>query len=346
MISALFLPNVRQTEKNAAFVHDTAPSPHRNDMSRHGVLTSGCDLFRFPLNPLAGKGPFYAGFDPLRALRVLLFHRKHDVVICTFESGLLVVLALAKLFRFKPKIVMWEVSARGWPKRDKVLDFVVPRVDHVLVLTRHQKMRVEATYKLRNPAQIVGFAVDDEFYRPLPVSREDFILSVGDDIGRDYTTLIAACEPTPYRLVLRTNRPPSIPEGMRHRVTILARQSYVDLRHLYARAAVVVVPMLEVDHPSGVTAVFEGMAMGCAVVATLNGTTRDCIADQETGCLVPAGDVPAMTSAITNLMQRPDKRESMGLKARQAIDGPLSHDQYIQRFAQALHHAAKQSGTC
>jgi glycosyltransferase involved in cell wall biosynthesis len=219
----------------------------------------------------------------------------------------------------------------------------MPRVDRVLVLTEHQKSHVESTYRLKAPAEVIGFAVDDEFFHPLPVHRGDYILAVGDDVGRDYALLVAACRSTPYQIVLRTNQPPPIPEDMRDRVTILGRQSYLQLRDLYASAALVVVPLHPVDHPSGVTVVFEAMAMGCAVIASSIGTTRDTISDQETGLLLRPGDLSALRHAIDALMASPETRRAMGLRARQAIEGRLSYDKYIARFAAALQATENQT---
>jgi glycosyltransferase involved in cell wall biosynthesis len=286
---------------------------------------------------LARGGTFYAGFDPLRALYILLFHRNADIVLVGFESGLAFIVLLARLFRFRPKLVMHEVSARGWPKRDRILDYVIPRIDQILVLTSHQKTEIEARYRLKNPARIIGFAVDDNFYHPRKQPPGGYILAVGDDPGRDYASLIEACRDLPHTLILRTNQPPAAVPG----ATILGRQTYEELRDLYAGASLVVVPLQAVDHPSGITAVFEAMAMGCTLIASAIGTTRQVLVDRHNAILVPVGDVAALRHAILELMADPELRARLGTNARADLDRHYSYDAYIAGFAAALRTVAE-----
>lgn len=343
-IRVVFLPNVRQREKNLRSQPGMEPDWRRGaaGLARHGIAATTRDLNRFPTNPLANRGTFYAGFDVLRACVVLARDRRVDVIVSVFETNVVFVLLLAKLLRFRPRIVLWEVSAPGWRIRDRVLDFVLPRVDRVLVLTRHQKMRVEATWRPRAPVDTIGFAVDDTFFRPIPVTNGGYILAVGDDAGRDYATLIEACRDMPWRLVLRTGLTVAIPAECSDRMTVKGRVSYVELRTLYAAASVVVTPLQAVDHPSGITAVYEAMAMGRPVVATEIGSTRDVIGHGQTGLLVQPGDAVGLRGALKDLMGDEALRVRLGRNARAAIESaPLSHVSYIERFAASLRAAAE-----
>jgi glycosyltransferase involved in cell wall biosynthesis len=62
--------------------------------------------------------------------------------------------------------------------------------------------------------------------------------------------------------------------------------------------------------------VYEGMSRGKAVIGTTPGGHTDMIASGETGLLVPAGDVPALTQAMRDLIDQPALRESFGRAAQ------------------------------
>jgi glycosyltransferase involved in cell wall biosynthesis len=293
-------------------------------------------LYGFPANPLARQGTFYAGFDPLRAVCVLLLDRSADVVVSVGESNIALILLLARLLRFKPRIVLREISARGWGRRDRVVDYVLPRVDRVLALTPHQTAWAPLHWRLKAPPDLVGFAIDEGFFTPKDCPDGGYVLAVGDDVGRDYACLVAACRDTPYRLLLRTDTQPAIPADMAERVTILGRLSYLELRDLYAAASIVAVPLQQIDHPSGITALFEGMAMGRAVVASDVGTAQGVIEDGTNGVLVGSGDPEAMRRAIIRLMDDAALRRRLGASARRTIETECSYAAYVRRFAASL----------
>ena len=314
-------------------------------LTARGFTFHRSSLSRFPFNPLARKGTFYAGFDPLRALRVLVLHRDADFIIPVGESSIFVVLLLAKLFRFKPLILLREISGQGWVKRDRIVRFVLARVDGVLALTPHQVRMAQSLYRLKASPDLVGFAIDENFFRPQPYEEareaDKYVLSVGDDAGRDYQTLIAACRDTPYRLVLRTSLNVHIPDDMRSRIKVISHLSYTDLRGLYAAASIVVVPLKPVDHPSGITSLFEGLAMARPVIASDIGSTQHVLQHRLNGLLVPPGDVVALRAALTELMEDRPFAEKLGTQGRATIERTQTYSAYVDRFADALRHHAQ-----
>ena len=217
-----------------------------------------------------------------------------------------------------------------------MVDLRAARVDRVLALTPHQKAWAEAKFRLKSPPDLVGFAVDEKFFAPQDHPDGGYVLAVGDDVGRDYACLIEACRRIPHNLVLRTSAHPVIPEDMRPEVSILGRQSYLALRELYAGASIVVVPLRCVDHPSGITALFEAMAMGRCVVASDVGSTQNIVRNGINGVLVPPGDASAMRAAIMALMSDVDLRNRLGRNGRSTIESEFSYSAYVQRFAASL----------
>ena len=338
-MKVLFLSGNASTPfHEAASGVDTAPDPHLlgTGLAARGITVLGAALTRFPLNPLARSGTFYAGFDPVRALRILLRDRAVDVIVGVGESSLACVLPIARVLGFPGPILLREISALGWGKRDRVLDYVIPRVDGILALTPHQVTWAQGRWPLKAAPDMVGFAIDESFFRPLPAADGGYVLAVGDDAGRDYECLFAACQAASWRLVLRANRLPPIPDELRGRVTVLDRVSYVELRELYAAAAVVIIPLQPMDSPSGITALFEGLAMGRPVVASRISSTQDIVRDGENGLHVPPRDPAALRAAVDALMDDRALAARLGAAARATIKKEQTYSAYVDRLAAAL----------
>ena len=104
------------------------------------------------------------------------------------------------------------------------------------------------------------------FWRPVePVERRDVAVAVGQDMNRDFDTLAAADGANPTHIV--TRRSVTVPESARH-VTIskgdfFGSQSMSDeeLRQLYNMAAVVVVPLKDVNQPTGYSVSLQAMRL-------------------------------------------------------------------------------------
>lgn len=88
-------------------------------------------------------------------------------------------------------------------------------------------------------------------------------------------------------------------------------------------------------------AVLEGMALARPVVATLGGP-EDLIVDGETGFLIPPGDAPALTAALTRLLANPDQARRMGVAGQQRAQAQFSLAQHVQRL-QTLYAALTDS---
>src|SRR5262245_23099327 len=114
-LTVLFLPNARRADRYLDVSGDNLnPCRFFDDLSSLGFIVKSRRLNVFPVNPLAKRGTFYAGFDVVRALCVLTLDRRVDVVVSIGESNLVIILLLAKFLRFKPRIMLREIAARGW----------------------------------------------------------------------------------------------------------------------------------------------------------------------------------------------------------------------------------------
>jgi glycosyltransferase involved in cell wall biosynthesis len=77
-------------------------------------------------------------------------------------------------------------------------------------------------------------------------------------------------------------------------------------------------------------AMIEAMACGVPVVATATEGAREIIEDGETGMLVPVGDVPALASAVNELLGDAQLRNSLSARARRMVRERFSLKQSIE----------------
>ena len=118
--------------------------------------------------------------------------------------------------------------------------------------------------------------------------------------------------PPPLVLIgtLEADSPREFPPG----VIVLQNFPHDAVMAAWERCLFGVIPSLWPE-PLG-SVVYEGMSRGKAVIGTTPGGHTDMIASGETGLLVPAGDVPALTQAMRNLIDQPALRDSFGRAAQ------------------------------
>jgi glycosyltransferase involved in cell wall biosynthesis len=340
-LHVIVLPNRAWKPELLAFRPGEAPDPLRIHrlLAERGIVLEVLDPMPPPYNPWGRGHPLFAGFDPLRALRVLLRRRSAAMVVSVFESGAAVLLLLRRLLWFRPPVLLWDVGAASrWRPRQMTLDFVLPRVDGLLALTGVQQAATARRFAPGQLPLLIGYAVDDMFYHPDFARDGAYVLSVGDDVSRDYPTLVAAMRDVAAQLVLKTRQPLAAGDGTR---IVAERLSFLQLRDLYADAAIVVIPLAAHEHPGGITALFEAMAMGKPIIASDVATVREFLTDSETALLVPPGDTAALAAAIAGLLADPGERRRLATNARRHLDRHWSTVAFADRLADAIRAVAR-----
>lgn len=104
----------------------------------------------------------------------------------------------------------------------------------------------------------------------------------------------------------------------------------LDLREIYARASMLVLPSIREAMPN---VVLEAMACGLPVVATRVGGLPEMVAEGETGLLVPARDPEALGNAVGRLLAEADLRRAMGLRGRERAENAFSWRAMVERFS-------------
>lgn len=201
----------------------------------------------------------------------------------------------------------------------------IARLDHVFFFGPADREFALANYRLDpERSSVIPFGVDTEFWRPLPdVAESDYVAAVGQDHNRDYDLLVRAPGQHPTRII--TRRKLDIPPGATHVTTstgdYFTADSMTDaeLRKLYNAARAVIVPLKNVNQPSGYSVTLQAMSCGKPVIlSNIKGLwSPDLMVSGENCILVPPGDADALGAAIGRIRSDTGLARKLGQAARE-----------------------------
>jgi glycosyltransferase involved in cell wall biosynthesis len=223
------------------------------------------------------------------------------------------------------------------------------QIDRVLVHSGNQVPAIAALKAVpKTKLAVVPYGVDTAFWSPQDDCAEELMVASAGREHRDYRTLVSSMPPdvaltiadhSPFTPDATREDPDTWPPGT-ERVALDPLQ----LRSLYGRAAVVVVPVVESPMPAGITTLLEAMSMGKAVVVTETPALRGVVRDGLTGVTVRPGDTTGMRRAIEALLSSPSMRQALGNRARQVAVDHYGVDVYADALARHLTESASSSG--
>ena len=313
------------------------PCPEYLELERRGVEL--LDWSRLRGGPHT-RSPRTAALQVAAALPRL---RRVDAVFSDSESvGIPLALAMGATGIRTPHLMLGHHLTNG---RKPALIRRLRLDRHIDRIVLHSPRQVELVAReLGIPAGklvLDPYYADTDFWHPRPdVPEEPLVVAAGRE-HRDYATLAAACDGLPVRAFVgagsthspsaTTRMPERWPDSFE-----VGTAGPAQLRDLYARASVVVVPVVESDFQAGVTVVLEAMAMGKAVVATAARGWAGVIQDGVDGLLVPPGDAAALRQALARVLDDGALRARLRQAARQAAVTRFSLPAYADRLLAQL----------
>jgi len=313
------------------------------ELEKLGFTVEFIDVNQKPWNPLAGQPSMLKAIDPLRALKVLLCRPRPDIVLSYFESGALCLALLRSIGLFRTPIVIVDIGVGGGSRlRDLILRLVIPRVSAIFTLGSDQVTHIRTRYKTRASVEFIPAHVDAEFYAPQsPGQQGNYILAVGDDISRDYDTLLEAVAGLDVPVVLKTRRVVENKQRHPNLSVITKRLSDREFRDLYDRARLVVMPLHPVLTAGGVTAFLEAMATGKPQIVSDSAGLRDYVRDGENALVVPCHDAGGLRQAILRLLGDDALRQRLGESSRACAQSLFSSRQFANHLAECFRRLMK-----
>ena len=125
--------------------------------------------------------------------------------------------------------------------------------------------------------------------------------------------------------------------GLERRITVPGWVDDKGVQNLLLNADILVLPSFDENLPMSL---IEGCAHGLAIIATPVGATGDIIQQEQTGILVPPGDVDALASALRRLLSDAELRVRLGKNARALHADMLEIGKYVERLISIWRMAA------
>ncbi len=310
------------------------------ELRKNGYQVDICDarfqgLFGKLRTRLRRFGIFLLDWRTLREIA------RHDVLIVKDDFALFTTL-IAKLLGKRVIYLdsMFSLPRRSWRRAVTKLNLV--SADQVIAYSRRQidlwRKDLAAT---RAPFTFLPYTVDVGFYKPVPPrpDTERYVLSVGRDLGRDFTTLVEALRGTGLRLKLVT-LPYLLPQGASSEpfIDIKERVSYAELFELYANATVVVVPLTQsLLYPSGIRAVLEGALLEKAVISTYTPVLEEYMTHDEEIVYVKPRSVEELREAITSLVNDDERRTRIERNAKRRALREFGMENFARGLIGVLH---------
>ncbi len=289
-----------------------------------------------------------AGLSAAVAMLGFLERKRYD---CFFTTGEDIGLPLAALLKTVPgKRSHTMIAHTLFPTKKRVFFKlgVGTQLDRVLVYsTSEERLAVDQLNLASSKVQRIYYHADQNFFRPDGRPTEPDLICAAGQLLRDYDCLVDAVRDLPVRVQIAAGSPwidrTLTPTGELPSNVTWGKLDRFELRELYGRSALAVVPIKQNHYQTGIATILEMMSMGKCVVATRTHGQTDTIQDGVTGIYVPPGDPQALRRAIQGLLDNPAKIRELGAAARRFMEEKAGLDIFVSRVTQAIEsgHAAR-----
>jgi glycosyltransferase involved in cell wall biosynthesis len=225
---------------------------------------------------------------------------------------------------------------------------VASQIDRILVYsTSEERLAIDELHVPAGHVERIYYHADQKFFRPDESAIEPDLVCAAGQLLRDYECLIEASRDLPVRVQIAAGSP-WIDSTLKPRAPLpqnvqWGKLNRYELRSLYGRSAIAVVPIKQNKYQTGIATILEMMAMGKCVIATKTEGQTDTIVDGVTGVYVPPGDPGALRNALTGLLADPARARKIGQAARQFIEREAGLDVFVERVKRAVEagHASR-----
>ena len=272
---------------------------------------------------------------PGKALFYIFLKRKifvqYDVIIVTTNAYGLCLAFLKKLGFLKPKIffiAMGVVNDRTPFLWVIVYKFILKNIK-IITLSFEDSYFLEK--KIKTKVDYINFGVDKNFWCPQNKTKvKNYVISIGNDLNRDYETLIKAWKNDFPLLKIITNH--KIKTNKKNIQIIFGDWASViltdkQIKKLIIESLFVVLPIKETIQPSGQSVSLQSMSCAKTVLITdFKGLwNRELMRNNKT-CMFAGkpGEIKILESSIRKLISNKPMLKKIGLNARTIVEKNLN----------------------
>lgn len=273
-------------------------------------------------------------------LPVYPFFFSYDIIFTSTGYGTQLLHTVLHIRR--PQWVMHDFSIMGLlgkekTFRQKIFAWMVSRCAGIVTLSEDEAGQLKKRFPhLKNSIECIPYGVELDYFKPAEKIGNGPIFAPGRDPDRDLKLLFKAAEGLGKEVLVTTHlsrleKLKPLPNYVVHKTL-----SVPELKQAYEDAAIVVIPLdtsTGLNNAMGISALYEALAMGKAIVASKTLAMETYIVDGENGLLVPEGDVAAMRQALSRLVTDRELRERLGKNARAYAEAYLDADRCTGHLA-------------
>lgn len=197
----------------------------------------------------------------------------------------------------------------------------------------------------KNKFEFIFYPIDIAFYSRgaiTGVPRENSIISVGRDVGRDNETLVKACSSADVSLELIT-LPYLLSDKIKGQAGVKIHQylPYETLFDIYSKSICSVVPLKKnIIYPSGIRAIMEAVALGVPVISARTPVLLEYFSESAEILYYDAEDHQDLSKQINELKSVSLKSNEMILNARKRLE-EYSIENYVNEFIKIMGRGMK-----
>lgn len=276
------------------------------------------------------KDPFFAA-NLIQQTRALLRQREYDVLLLRDLKNLFIPALSRKFLGTGIFTIVLDATISRTGRFHSSLTPFLQAVDVVAHNTRAMTETLAIKTGIdKAKLWYLPYGVDASFFAPETGVETRGIVSVGDT-NRDYGTLLASMRKLGLKCKIFASRVLPLPGrqtfNLKDIPPSLATVSTLPvdlLRHEYASADVIVIPLHEARTGSGVTSLLEAMSMGKAIVVAGTHGLSDYIERGRTVLSYSPGDSLDLARQLDRLLHDENLRERLGREARKQVERSFS----------------------
>ena len=211
---------------------------------------------------------------------------------------------------------------------------LLAEADQILTLSEAAKAVLCKTFNVREEkVGVFRFGADTVFWEYVDIRRDKaFVLSVGNDMNRDYSCLLQSVEDQ-YPLTLVTEKRVKIGGNIVQKSGITNSA----LRRLYQTASVVVIPTRSLETESaGLSCVLQALACGAPVITAKNPALMEMLTDEENITFYEPGNAASLREKIEGLWGDADRAKRLSLAGRELVDTKFNSGRMTEQLVEVL----------